>query len=144
LKCPLCEAENPDGVKYCNECGGKIAPERKLCPDCGRSSMASGPYCTFCGASFEREERTEEPRPAQTTFYAPPSSTPTVVHVEPSKHMSVGGFLVIVLIIVILFVVFLLFFARSTTLGQICGIAVPAPLFLTGALVWIMKRLRRQ
>jgi len=77
--------------------------------------------------------------------YAPPPLQPVappVIHVEPSKHMSVGGFLVAVLLIIVLFVVFAMFFARSwagSATGGICGLVVAAPIPLVALLEWTRR-----
>src|SRR5262245_36610266 len=32
MRCPRCEADNPDGAKFCIECGTPLMPR---CPQCG-------------------------------------------------------------------------------------------------------------
>ena len=46
MKCPKCQFENPDGVNFCVECGGKL---EKICPECGYSSSLSHKFCGECG-----------------------------------------------------------------------------------------------
>ena len=60
MKCPSCEFENRDGVKYCEECGAKldlacprckakIPPGRKFCGECGHklTESAEAPIVDF-------------------------------------------------------------------------------------------------
>jgi len=43
MKCPMCQAENPEGMKFCVECGKKL---EIICPKCG---FGNSPTFTFCG-----------------------------------------------------------------------------------------------
>ena len=43
MKCPTCKAENPDGIKFCGECGAKL---EMVCPNC---NFANPPQFKFCG-----------------------------------------------------------------------------------------------
>ena len=38
MKCPKCQFENPEGVKFCVECGKKI---ELICPKCGLAKIAN-------------------------------------------------------------------------------------------------------
>ncbi len=46
MKCPLCQFENPDGMKFCVECGNKFDA---ICPKCGFSNSPSFKFCGECG-----------------------------------------------------------------------------------------------
>jgi class 3 adenylate cyclase/tetratricopeptide (TPR) repeat protein len=43
MRCPRCEADNPEGMKFCIECA---APLTRRCPQCG---VANPPQAKFCG-----------------------------------------------------------------------------------------------
>jgi hypothetical protein len=43
MRCPRCEADNPEGMKFCIECA---APLTQRCPQCG---FANSPLAKFCG-----------------------------------------------------------------------------------------------
>ena len=43
MRCPRCEADNPEGMKFCIECA---APLMRRCPQC---SVANPPQAKFCG-----------------------------------------------------------------------------------------------
>jgi class 3 adenylate cyclase/tetratricopeptide (TPR) repeat protein len=46
LKCSKCQIENPEGMKFCGECGAKL---EKFCPACGYSNPPQFKFCGECG-----------------------------------------------------------------------------------------------
>ena len=44
--CPKCRHGNPDGVKFCNECGSKLEP---VCPSCKVANPSGSKFCNECG-----------------------------------------------------------------------------------------------
>ena len=51
--CPSCGAVNPEGVKFCQECGTKIgAPAKTFCGECGAENPAGTKFCGSCGAKL--------------------------------------------------------------------------------------------
>lgn len=46
--CPSCGKENPQGAKFCLECGTKFE-EGFVCPDCGTSLQKGAKFCHNCG-----------------------------------------------------------------------------------------------
>jgi len=50
MKCPKCQFENRDGIKFCEECGTKI--ELK-CPKCGAEIPPGRKFCGECGQKLE-------------------------------------------------------------------------------------------
>src|SRR6516164_5290680 len=49
MLCPKCKTENPEGLKFCNECG---APFKTLCGSCGFENATAAKFCGQCGAAF--------------------------------------------------------------------------------------------
>ena len=49
MKCPECQFENRDGVKFCEECGTKM---ELGCPNCGTKIPLGRKFCGECGPSF--------------------------------------------------------------------------------------------
>jgi tetratricopeptide (TPR) repeat protein len=49
VQCPRCEAENPQGRKYCRECG---APLVISCPKCESEEPAGTRHCGQCGSNI--------------------------------------------------------------------------------------------
>jgi class 3 adenylate cyclase/tetratricopeptide (TPR) repeat protein len=46
MKCPKCRFENPEGSKFCLECGSKM---ELLCPQCGKALPIAAKFCNECG-----------------------------------------------------------------------------------------------
>jgi class 3 adenylate cyclase len=46
MKCPKCQFENPEGLKFCGECGAKL---ERLCPKCNSTNPAQFKFCGECG-----------------------------------------------------------------------------------------------
>ena len=50
-RCPSCGHKNPDGVKFCQECGSPLAAAApKRCVSCGAELSAGTRFCGECGA----------------------------------------------------------------------------------------------
>ncbi len=49
MKCSKCQIENPEGMKFCGECGAKL---EKFCPGCGYSNPPQFKFCGECGQSL--------------------------------------------------------------------------------------------
>ena len=46
MKCPKCQFENPEGMKFCGDCGAK---QEKTCPKCNSSNPPGFKFCGECG-----------------------------------------------------------------------------------------------
>jgi double zinc ribbon protein len=46
MRCPRCEHENPASLKFCGECGARLAA---VCPACGASNAPAQKFCGECG-----------------------------------------------------------------------------------------------
>ncbi len=46
MKCPKCQFENPEGKKFCGDCGSKL---EKVCPKCNCSNPPQFKFCGDCG-----------------------------------------------------------------------------------------------
>ena len=51
--CPDCGNANPDGSKFCSNCG-KARPKAatKACPKCGKENPESAKFCGDCGEAL--------------------------------------------------------------------------------------------
>ena len=47
MRCPRCGHENPASLKFCGECGARLA---SACPACGVSNAPTQKFCGECGA----------------------------------------------------------------------------------------------
>ncbi|HEY2200641.1 MAG TPA: zinc ribbon domain-containing protein, partial [Solirubrobacteraceae bacterium] len=45
--CPSCGAANPDGKRFCGDCGSPLAVG---CPSCGADNRSENKFCGDCGA----------------------------------------------------------------------------------------------
>jgi class 3 adenylate cyclase len=46
MKCRHCGFENPEGAKFCQNCG---QPQERLCPNCGTANSVQAKFCLNCG-----------------------------------------------------------------------------------------------
>ena len=65
MKCPKCQTENPEGAKFCNECGNKL---EFVCPQCGKVNYLGSKFCNECGHDLRK------PTPAPPIDYSKPKS----------------------------------------------------------------------
>jgi hypothetical protein len=71
MRCSNCGTENPEGVKFCNECA---APFKRRCAKCGFENAAAAKFCGECAAPLNVPAA--GPRSAQAPGQA--------VHIAPS------------------------------------------------------------
>jgi class 3 adenylate cyclase/tetratricopeptide (TPR) repeat protein len=50
MQCPKCQFENPEGIKFCVECGNKL---EVICPKCGFSNSPNFKFCGECGYNLQ-------------------------------------------------------------------------------------------
>ena len=46
MRCSNCRYDNPDGAKFCGECGKKLV---NRCQGCGRENPPTNKFCYECG-----------------------------------------------------------------------------------------------
>jgi hypothetical protein len=55
-RCPECGHKNPEGMKFCQECGAALAAAGpKHCASCGAELAGGTRFCGSCGASAESQ-----------------------------------------------------------------------------------------
>src|SRR5262245_36591495 len=54
MDCPNCGVENPEGMKFCEECGTKLV---RACPRCGQQVRPSAKFCGECGTTLKAERK---------------------------------------------------------------------------------------
>ena len=79
--CPICQSENPKGMKFCGECA---APLVNRCPNCGFENPAEFKFCGECATSLGPDSQlaVSPPTPEITPTHQPPQSS------EESKENS--------------------------------------------------------
>jgi len=65
MKCPKCQAENPETNKFCPECGTKFV---QVCPQCGAERLLGDKFCAECGHALG------EPKAVLSIDYSQPQS----------------------------------------------------------------------
>ena len=66
MNCASCGNHNPEGVKFCGECGAALRAD-VTCPSCGSSNPPSVKFCHECGAALSASASTNggiAPKPA--------------------------------------------------------------------------------
>jgi class 3 adenylate cyclase/tetratricopeptide (TPR) repeat protein len=61
MKCPKCPFENPEGLKFCGQCGAEL---QRICPNCNFSNPPQFRFCGECGHKLEKEEAIERIEPS--------------------------------------------------------------------------------
>jgi class 3 adenylate cyclase/tetratricopeptide (TPR) repeat protein len=64
MRCPQCGHDNPDGAKFCGECGTRF---ESRCPSCGTGNPPANKFCHECGQALA-------PPPAPAARFASPQS----------------------------------------------------------------------
>jgi class 3 adenylate cyclase len=49
MRCPSCGSDNPDGGKFCINCGTALGPR---CPRCGTDNLPRAKFCGECGTAL--------------------------------------------------------------------------------------------
>src|SRR5712692_9956576 len=88
MRCPSCGSENPEGVKFCHECGGAL---KNRCPSCESENPLPAKFCGACGTALKAEGkpppgRSRSRKGAQTPKRARRSSLPPTT--APSRPAS--------------------------------------------------------
>jgi class 3 adenylate cyclase/predicted ATPase len=52
MRCASCGFENPEGAKFCEECG---TPFMRICPSCGQQARPTAKFCPECGTALKTE-----------------------------------------------------------------------------------------
>jgi class 3 adenylate cyclase len=53
MKCPLCQSDNREGVKFCQDCGARMEVP---CPSCSAMSPPGKKFCGECGGRLRETE----------------------------------------------------------------------------------------
>src|SRR5437870_10119 len=65
MRCPSCGLENPEGMKFCGECGSSL---KNRCPSCGAENPLRFKFCGDCGSSLN----VQSPAPKTPASHLPP------------------------------------------------------------------------
>jgi class 3 adenylate cyclase/tetratricopeptide (TPR) repeat protein len=73
MRCPSCGFDNPEGLKFCGECG---TPVTAPCPRCGFANPPGFKFCGDCGASLVPVSRPSGPASLAAPSQPPSRYTP--------------------------------------------------------------------
>src|SRR5262245_6463093 len=59
MHCPSCGFENPEGLKFCHECG---VPLQNRCLRCGSENPLPAKFCGECGMALKEQPLAPAPR----------------------------------------------------------------------------------
>ena len=79
MRCPRCHAPNREGVRFCEDCGSRLALR---CPSCGAEAPFGRRFCGACGAALGAYSR----------FVSPQVYTPDylIERIRTSRHELEG------------------------------------------------------
>jgi predicted amidophosphoribosyltransferase len=83
MRCPRCEADTPDGAKFCIECG---TPLRARCPQCGADVLPRAKFCAECGTPLTAHSPALPAAPSP----SPLSYTPGYLAERILCHLGLG------------------------------------------------------
>ena len=75
MKCPKCQADNPETRKFCRECGAKLL---LICVQCGSENLPGDKFCGECGHTLAKLKEAPPIDYDQPQAYAPESQTDTI------------------------------------------------------------------
>ena len=64
MECGSCRFDNPEGTKFCEECGAKLV---RACPSCGREVRPTAKFCGECGTPLTRQSGVQSPKNSGST-----------------------------------------------------------------------------
>lgn len=100
IKCPECGFENPEGLKYCENCGAELpqvagieeeaAGEKIKCPACGNLNDPENKICEVCGEPLVVEAKPAEPEVEPEQVPAAPETVQPTTAPAPSPAALLG------------------------------------------------------
>ncbi|MBI2544089.1 MAG: AAA family ATPase, partial [Candidatus Rokubacteria bacterium] len=78
MRCPACQADNPDQNRFCGQCGAALALH---CPQCGAEVPSGFRFCGLCGANVQAA-------PAATPSPATPVASPPSVVADRQSRLA--------------------------------------------------------
>ncbi len=90
MKCPKCQFDNPDGAKFCSECGNKL---ELACPECGKANPLGSKFCNECGHNLKEAKEApcidyNQPQSYATKFLADKILTKFVGRIKETKRLK--------------------------------------------------------
>jgi predicted ATPase/class 3 adenylate cyclase len=67
MKCPNCNFDNPESIKFCVSCGAMIY---RICPSCGFSNPGQFNFCGNCGDPLKNSQKSTESKKRMPSYLA--------------------------------------------------------------------------
>jgi class 3 adenylate cyclase/predicted ATPase len=83
MRCPSCDFDNPEGMKFCGECG---TPFKNRCPQCGFENLPRFKFCGECGSPLALRSSASQTADAGLRTPDSPSPQPPVSYTP--KHLA--------------------------------------------------------
>jgi len=74
MHCPSCRFANPEGMKFCGQCG---TPLSSRCLKCGFVNAPGFAFCGQCGTALAAQTLTSAPPPLAPRSQVPRRNTPS-------------------------------------------------------------------
>ena len=81
MRCPSCRFDNPEGLKFCNECGTSL---KRRCPQCDLENAPQAKFCGECGTSLEGKAKGKNSSPKPQ--HPAPNTQPPIAYTP--KHLA--------------------------------------------------------
>ena len=75
MECPQCQFANPEGAKFCNECGSKL---ELVCPQCSQVNPPGSKFCNECGCNLTGKSAATVPPVSAELSETPPATLASV------------------------------------------------------------------
>jgi class 3 adenylate cyclase len=83
MQCPSCGFENPEGLKFCNECGTAL---QRRCAQCGFANAPQAKFCGECGQPFPEQPFASRPRTEKASAQALPVESRVTIQGTPEAE----------------------------------------------------------
>lgn len=102
MKCPYCNQEHADDLKYCPKTGKELVASVN-CPQCGNLVELTWKHCGFCGQDL-RKQIEDNNLPATPPPVIQQSERNTVIHRKPYQYILVGlsGLILLFVFVIVL------------------------------------------
>src|SRR5512141_2991879 len=85
--CQSCGRSNPDGNRFCNECGARLG-RPVPCPVCGFENLSTSRFCGSCGEKLGGEPGSAQPNIPPEDAEEPAPTPPPVVPLPPTPFLA--------------------------------------------------------
>ena len=85
MQCPSCEADNPAGARFCEQCGGALELH---CPHCRAAARPGARFCVSCGHSLQTIDIPNGANSGLTSSHPRPSDIAVPETFQPPAYLA--------------------------------------------------------